>query len=126
TDSEKLSEYTQARMEEILKIARDMISQHVTLSHLSAGVVLTGGGSLLKGLQEMAQTIFDVNIAIGYPNKLKGLETQRLSPEYATAIGLVSWCCKDIKTQRKKIKVDKSLFNYVINNFKNIFSKDLF
>lgn len=127
TDSEKISEYTQARMEEILSMTRNMISQHVNMSHLSAGIVLTGGGSMLRGLQDMAANIFGARVSIGYPNKLKGLETHKLSPEYATAVGLVSWCCREIKPEGQTLQSDgNTILDKVINFLKNIFSKDLF
>ena len=57
-------------------------------------VILTGGGSLLKGLKEVAANNFRVEIEIGHPfNKVnapafleKVLET--MGPEFAVALGL--------------------------------------
>ncbi len=127
TDSHKISEYTQARMQEILKMAYTMITQHVNLSHLSAGIVLTGGGSMLRGLPEMARTIFGTTVTVGYPNKLPGLESSHLSPEYATAVGLISWCAPDGAGQKSLSfpKKDNNSGN-LKKIFRNIFSKDLF
>jgi len=129
TDTQKISSYIQARMEEILKIAHYRISQHVNLSHLSAGIVLTGGGSQLRGLAEMAKTIFNSPVSIGLPNKLPGLEAGHYSPEYATAIGLVAWCAKnqnhDPQSGQNGGNVIGSSAKGFLEKLKNIFSTEL-
>jgi cell division protein FtsA len=54
------------------------------------GVVLTGGTSLLKGIDIMAKFIFRLPVRIGIPNGVGngGLVS---SPEYATGVGLLGY-----------------------------------
>jgi cell division protein FtsA len=54
-----------------------------------AGVVLTGGGSRLDGLEEVAETIFGHRVRSGAPRGLAGLMEPVSGPEWAVACGLV-------------------------------------
>ncbi|MDD3807758.1 MAG: cell division FtsA domain-containing protein, partial [Candidatus Marinimicrobia bacterium] len=96
-NSYQLSQYVEARMEEILLMIRDKISQYINIKTLHAGIVFTGGGSQLKGLCQVSEKIFHVPAQIGYPIRLPGLETTEYSPEYSTVIGLL-YCNNDKKS----------------------------
>jgi len=54
-----------------------------------AGVVLTGGGSRLEGLEEVAETIFGHRVRPGTPRSLAGLVEPVSGPEWAVACGLI-------------------------------------
>jgi cell division protein FtsA len=54
-----------------------------------AGVVLTGGGSRLDGLEEVAETIFGHRVRLGSPRALAGLVEPVSGPEWAVACGLI-------------------------------------
>jgi cell division protein FtsA len=54
-----------------------------------AGVVLTGGGSRLDGLEEVAETIFGHRVRTGMPRGLAGLVEPVSGPEWAVACGLI-------------------------------------
>src|SRR6056300_649629 len=58
---------------------------------LIAGIVLTGGGSQLRHLKQLAEYITGMDTRIGYPNEhLAGdSDDDVTSPLYATAVGLV-------------------------------------
>ena len=55
---------------------------------LTAGVVLTGGGSLIPGLAAKASDILDLPVALGRPQALWGLDDGMREPQFSTAIGL--------------------------------------
>jgi cell division protein FtsA len=57
---------------------------------LGAGIVLTGGGSLLRGCTELAESILGPPCRIGVPLELgEGLSDEIGSPEFATVSGLI-------------------------------------
>ncbi|MBS1911835.1 MAG: cell division protein FtsA [Bacteroidetes bacterium] len=86
-----LCQIIQPRMEEILEFALVELKKSGYLRRLSAGVVLTGGGALLRGAGELAQTILGLPVKIGIPSGFGGaaLAPEVESPIYATAVGLV-------------------------------------
>lgn len=86
-----LTEIIYYRMKELFYfISKDLES----LSYrkiIKGGIVLTGGGSLLKGLTELSEEVFGYPARIGIPINLGGgLSREMESPEYATASGLIT------------------------------------
>ena len=67
--------------------------------HASAGLVLTGGGSLLAGIQEIAQRILRVPVRIGKPKVDFAFKEVLESPVYATGYGLLVYALKKHKIQ---------------------------
>jgi cell division protein FtsA len=77
------------RMEEILALARREIRTNVY--ELTAGVVLTGGSSLMPGLVELAEQVLDLPVRRGTPVGVSGLVEAVGDPRQATGVGLVTY-----------------------------------
>jgi len=89
-DKKLLCQVIQPRMEEILEIAAMEIKRSGYSRHLSAGVVLTGGGSLIKGTADLAREVLGMPVKIGIPSGFSaGLIREIENPIYATGVGLV-------------------------------------
>ena len=58
---------------------------------LNSGLVLTGGGAQLEGMAEIAEQIFDLPVRRGHPSGSGGFIDHVASPEFATAVGLVTY-----------------------------------
>ena len=85
-----LAQIIQPRMEEILEIAAIEIKRSGYGRHLSSGVVVTGGGSMVPGTPELASETLHVDARQGLPMGLSGgLVEEVCDPQYATAVGLV-------------------------------------
>ncbi|ULJ59549.1 cell division protein FtsA [Wielerella bovis] len=56
---------------------------------LTSGVVLTGGASLLRGVVELAEDVFNLPARIGVPQEMGTLSERVRNPRYATVIGLL-------------------------------------
>jgi cell division protein FtsA len=85
-----LCKVIQPRMEEILEFVAMEIKRSGYSRHLHAGVVLTGGGSLIKGTAELASKVLGMPVKIGIPGGFSsGLVREIENPIYATGVGLV-------------------------------------
>lgn len=85
-----LAHVIQPRMEEILEIVGIEIKRSGYARHLSAGAVLTGGGSMIPGTRELANEILGLETRVGMPRKQgEGLWEEVSDPKFATAVGLV-------------------------------------
>ena len=84
-----LSEILQPRAEEIFHLVWDEIRRAGYEKSLNSGIVLTGGGSILEGMPEIAEQIFDLPIRRGCPADVGGLADHVNSPAFATPVGLV-------------------------------------
>ena len=77
-------------MEEIFEIAALEIKRSGYSKHLSGGVVLTGGGALIKGTSDLAREVLGMPVKIGIPSGFSGgLVREIENPAYSTAVGLV-------------------------------------
>ncbi|MGZ3899033.1 MAG: cell division protein FtsA [Bacteroidia bacterium] len=85
-----LAQIIQARMEEILEFVLFEIKSSGYERKLSAGIVVTGGGSLLKHLPQLVMLTTGMDCRIGTPNEhLAGNDDELKNPLYATGVGLV-------------------------------------
>ncbi len=84
-----LSEIIQPRTEELLDLIKGELISCSAYDIASTGVVLTGGGSLLEGLDRMAEAILGLPVRIGFPKDIKGCRDIINNPMYATGAGLV-------------------------------------
>jgi len=86
----QLCRIIQPRMEEIFEFALAEIRKSGFEHKLGAGVVLTGGNTLIRGADELAAVVFGMPVKIGYPSGMTytGLATEVESPVYSTAVGL--------------------------------------
>lgn len=85
-----LAQIIQPRLEEILEIVAIEIKRSGYARHLGAGVVLTGGGSLIPGTVELATEVLELDVRLGKPMGLGGgLVAEVSDPKFATGVGLV-------------------------------------
>ena len=78
------------RVEEILELTlHELRRSGFPEEVLNSGVVLTGGASLLPGMLDLAEEIFNVPARIGVPQDIPGVFERVRNPRYATAIGLL-------------------------------------
>lgn len=81
----------QARMEEIMDAVSYEIENSGYAEKVSAGIVITGGGAMLKGLPQLIRFKTGYDVRIGYPDLfiVPGSDEKITQPQYATAIGLI-------------------------------------
>ena len=84
-----LSEILQPRAEEIFHLVWDEIRRAGYEKSLNSGIVLTGGGSILEGMPEIAEQIFDLPVRRGCPAGVGGLADHVNTPVFATPVGLL-------------------------------------
>ncbi len=76
------------RAAELLELIRNQLTQSGNFDQLMAGAVLTGGGSMLSGMVELAEDILGIPVRRGLPAGMRGLTGELAHPVYAAAVGL--------------------------------------
>lgn len=86
--SAPVAHIVEARMEEILALARRQVWAALPDVKLGAGIVLTGGGAQIAGAAAVAERVFGLPVRLSGP---VGFEAagELASPPYATALGLL-------------------------------------
>ena len=75
-------------MEEIFTLVARDLARAGLQDVASAGVVVTGGTSIMHGVPELAEQVFDLPVRRGTPEGVGGLDDVVQSPIFATAVGL--------------------------------------
>ncbi|MCD6386301.1 cell division protein FtsA [Candidatus Sumerlaeota bacterium] len=118
-----LAEIIQARVEEILLLAKERLEKNGLLEHSGAGIVLTGGSALLDGIIELSEKIFELPVRLGTPRGLKGISSAVTSPIYATGIGLVIYGNSDNYFPRLR---PRNLFAWLMDVFRRFIDWEVF
>ncbi len=83
-----LVEILQPRAEEMFSLIKNEITGRGYHKYLNSGVVLTGGASLMEGIDVMAEHMLELPVRIGYPEGPGGMTHKTCDPAYSTGIGL--------------------------------------
>jgi cell division protein FtsA len=84
-----LASMIEPRMEEIYQLANREVKKHHYADLLGAGVVITGGSSLMEGAVELAEQVFQMPVRRGVPSGLTGLAENVRDPRHSTGVGLI-------------------------------------
>ncbi|MFH1639672.1 MAG: cell division protein FtsA [Chloroflexota bacterium] len=90
-----LCEIIRARVDEILRLIVLELPQNEYETLVPAGLVLTGGGSNLPGIESLGREVLRVPVRIGTPSNFNGIPDNLHNPIYATAVGLMLWGAKN-------------------------------
>jgi cell division protein FtsA len=88
---QELVQIIEARAEEIFTMVLQEIKRSGYDGLLPAGMVITGGGSLLPGMREMAARVLGVPVRVAKPQNLVGMADRLDSPAFSTSVGLLRW-----------------------------------
>ena len=116
-----LAEVLQPRAEEICHKLWDELRRAGYEQLLNSGIVLTGGGSELEGMPEIADQIFDLPIRRGCPVGIGGLTDHVNNPAFATAVGLVMYAHRNQVTDRERAA--GGLFPRVAGRLRGLFKE---
>lgn len=115
-----LGRIIEPRTEEILNMAYKEIIKSGYEDILAAGVVLTGGTSIMAGITELAENVFNMPVRRGCPTGVGGLTDIVNSPMYATGVGLVLYGSQNMSADTLK-KSETTVFGKTMHNIKKWF-----
>lgn len=115
-----LGEILEPRIEEIFTLIKREIFRAGMDNVITSGVVLTGGSSLLHGMTDIAESIFDVPSRLGKPKGIRGLIDVVNNPMYATGVGLVLYGAKNQPEKKFRIR-DSNIFQLIVTRMKRWF-----
>jgi cell division protein FtsA len=117
-----LGEILEPRVEEIFTLLKREVYRAGLENTIHAGIVLTGGSSLLDGMIDVADSVFDLPTRLGKPMGISGLVDVVSNPMYATGVGLVLYGAR--RRPEKKFRIrDDNIFNRLINRMKRWFKE---
>jgi len=119
-----LGEILEPRVEEIFSLIHQEMLRSGYDDLVTSGVVATGGSSLLPGVPEILEQVFNMPARVGYPANVGGLKEIINSPMYATAVGLVLYGAHSQHREKKFRIRDTNIFNRIVSRMKRWFLEE--
>lgn len=117
-----LGEILEPRVEEIFTLVNREILRSGFGDLIASGVVITGGSSLMEGLPELGEQIFNLPCRRGYPQGFGGITDVVNNPMYATAVGLTLYGARSMPRKKFRIR-DQNIFYRVMERMKRWFKE---
>lgn len=90
-EREMLNMIIHARLTEIFELLKKTVLQEVPEHQLGAGIMLTGGCSLIKGIREVAEEVFGMPVHLTRAQDVSGPTSAFENPQFSTAIGVAKY-----------------------------------
>ena len=90
-EQELLNQIMNARATELLSVVAEPLKEEGLLPKLGKGIFLTGGSSLMNGLDEVASDLFGVPVQKSGSASMSGPSALFENPQYATPVGLIRY-----------------------------------
>lgn len=97
---QELSSIVSARADELFLLLHHELSKFRLTQFMPAGLVITGGGSLLDGLDKQSEKILDIPTRIGKVKAPVTFHEELSNPSYATGYGLLLYMLKKQKSEK--------------------------
>ncbi|MDD5258712.1 MAG: cell division protein FtsA [bacterium] len=105
---EALVEIIEPRMEEILNIINREIQKSNLADLIPSGLIITGGASQLRGLEQFAEQVFGMPTRIGAPQEMLGMSSQSQNSGLALSMGLVQLSLQEAMESGRYYKKGKT------------------
>jgi cell division protein FtsA len=96
---QSLAEVVEPRYDELFTLLQAELQRSGFEDMIPAGIVLTGGTSMMEGAVELAEEIFHMPVRLGLPQDVAGLNDIVRNPIYSTGVGLLQYGMKQQKKQ---------------------------
>jgi cell division protein FtsA len=90
-ERETLNTIIHLRMREVLDLLKRKLEEESFINFAGAGLFITGGCSLLNGIEHLAQEIFEMPAKVAHAQTMSGLTSAFENPQFSTAIGLIKY-----------------------------------
>jgi cell division protein FtsA len=90
-ERETLNTIINLRLRETFELLKRKLDEEPFINYIGAGIFITGGCSLLDGIEHLAAEIFEVPAHVAHAQTISGLTSAFENPQFSTAIGLLKY-----------------------------------
>ena len=116
-----ISQILEYRAREVFDYVRDSLDKTGMRDLVPGGVVLTGGGSLLDGMTDLAEDILGMRARTATPRRVRGEVKPVQKPQYATSVGLLYFSARNGDPRPKGKGAGASNFGSIVEAVKGWF-----
>src|SRR5205807_528844 len=100
-ERETLNTIINLRLREIFELLKRRLEEQSFINYLGAGIFITGGCSLLNGIDHLAEEIFEMPAHVAHAQTASGLTSAVENPQFSTTIGLIKYA-QAVQTDRPR------------------------
>ena len=115
--TQALAQVIEPRVTELYELVRNELHRSRMGNAIASGIVITGGSSMMKGMINLGESIFNMPVRIGIPRDVDGLLQVVENPRYATGIGLLKIGRDEIE-KNSSYKLDGNSITQVFKRMK--------
>jgi cell division protein FtsA len=116
-----ISQILEYRAREAFDYVRDSLDKTGMRDLVPGGVVLTGGGSLLEGMTELAEDVLGMRARTVTPRRVRGEVKPVQKPQYATSVGLLYFSARNGDPRPKGKGAGATSFGSIVEAVKGWF-----
>lgn len=90
-ERETLNTIIHLRVRETLELLRRTLEEESFINFIGEGIFITGGCSLIRGIDNLVEEIFEIPARIAHAQTMSGLTSALQNPQFSTAIGLIKY-----------------------------------
>jgi cell division protein FtsA len=90
-ERETLNTIIHLRLRETFELLKRQLEEESFVNYIGAGIFITGGCSLLNGIDHLAQEVFEMPAHVAHAQTMSGLTSAFENPQFSTAIGLIKY-----------------------------------
>ena len=98
-----------ARLMELFTVLRETLEDQDVIHRLHSGVILTGDGARMKDIDRLAKQVLGMNVRIGRPAQVDGLDDVEFPPGYATIAGALLYAHRNYE-EKSPLDFFRSIF----------------
>ena len=100
-ERETLNTIIHMRVREIFELLKRTLDEESFINYTGAGVFISGGCSLLNGIDNLAEEIFEMPAHVAHAQTMSGLTSAFENPQFSSAIGLLKYA-QAVQTDRPR------------------------
>ncbi|MEP7070918.1 MAG: cell division protein FtsA [Verrucomicrobiota bacterium] len=90
-ERETLNTIIHLRLRESFELLKRQLDEESFINFVGEGIFITGGCSLLQGIDHLAEDIFEIPARVAHAQTMSGLTSAFQNPQFSTAIGLIKY-----------------------------------
>ena len=115
-----LAEVIEPRVVELYELVLQELRRSGMEEMIAAGIVITGGSAMMRGMLELGEEIFHMPVRMGMPRYVGGLSEVVSNPRYATGVGLILMGKQQLERQLT-VQMESSSVGRVFDTMKSWF-----
>jgi cell division protein FtsA len=116
-----ISQILEYRAREVFEYVRDSLENARVRNLFPGGAILTGGGSLLDGMTDLAEDVLGMRARTAAPRRIRGEVKPVQKPQYTTSVGLLYFSAKNDDLRSKSKGVGVTSFGRIVEAVRSWF-----